>query len=192
MFRVGFSLGPVRWSRSVTWFLQTPKKGSASKRFIALSVHQVVESVLDGIPEDERLWVSRALNIWFHPLMFDTVNGGWINLLKVKRSGMLNRHFHPAPVCAYVIKGSWRYLEHDWIATEGSFVYAPPGETHTLVVGNNVEEMIAWFHVCGCRIYMDNQGKQVDYEDVHTKIRKTEDHARYHGLGPDFVKQMIR
>ena len=84
MFGVGFSLGPVRWSRSVTWLLQTPRKGSASKRFIALSVHQVVESVLDGIPEDERLWVSRTLNIWFHPLMFDTVNGGWINLLKVK------------------------------------------------------------------------------------------------------------
>ncbi len=25
-------------------------------------------------------------------------------------------------VVGYVIKGKWRYLEHDWVATEGSFV----------------------------------------------------------------------
>ena len=28
----------------------------------------------------------------------------------------------------YVIKGSWRYLEHDWVAEEGGFVYEPPGK----------------------------------------------------------------
>ena len=39
-----------------------------------------------------------------------------------------------ALVVGYVIKGAWRYLEHDWVAREGGYVYEAPGETHTLVV----------------------------------------------------------
>ena len=31
-------------------------------------------------------------------------------------------------VTGYVIRGRWKYLEHDWIAETGSFVYEPPGE----------------------------------------------------------------
>ncbi len=34
----------------------------------------------------------------------------------------------------FVLKGHWHYLEHDWVAEEGGYVYEPPGETHTLVV----------------------------------------------------------
>ena len=33
-----------------------------------------------------------------------------------------------------MIKGRWHYLEHDWVAEEGTFVYEPPGEIHTLMV----------------------------------------------------------
>ena len=62
-------------------------------------------------------------------------------------SGVLSRHIHPSWVTGYVIKGAWRYLEHDWVATEGSFVYEPPGEIHTLVVDNvaGQTEMITHF-----------------------------------------------
>ncbi|MGB0252355.1 MAG: cupin domain-containing protein [Paracoccaceae bacterium] len=45
----------------------------------------------------------------------------------------------------WVIKGKWHYLEHDWVATEGSYVFEPPGETHTLVVPEGVDEMIIFF-----------------------------------------------
>ena len=49
-------------------------------------------------------------------LNMNTTNGEWVNLLRVRRSGMLSRHLHPAPVHGYVIRGAWRYLEHDWTA----------------------------------------------------------------------------
>ena len=42
-----------------------------------------------------------------------------MNLLRVRRAGVLSRHRHPAPVHGYVIKSSWRYLEHVWVAREG-------------------------------------------------------------------------
>src|SRR5262249_55964278 len=104
----------------------------------------VIASVL---PEDERVWVPQAPNVWFRPLCLNASQGYWVNLLKVTRSGVLSRHRHTNPVHGFVLKGRWHYLEHDWVATEGGYVYEPPGETHTLVVPEDVAEMITLFQV---------------------------------------------
>ena len=32
------------------------------------------------------------------------------------QAGVLSRHIHPSWVTGYVIRGAWRYLEHDWVA----------------------------------------------------------------------------
>jgi len=72
-----------------------------------------------------------------------------MNLLKVTKSGVLLCHRHPNSVHVFVLKGRWHYLEHDWIAEEGSYVFEPPGETHTLVVPDDVDEMITHFQVNG-------------------------------------------
>src|SRR6266404_4920277 len=74
-----------------------------------------------AIPADERVWVPQSPGVWFRPLLFNTVQGAWANLLKVTRSGVLSRHRHPGPVYGYVIKGQWHYLEHDWVAAAGAF-----------------------------------------------------------------------
>jgi quercetin dioxygenase-like cupin family protein len=150
------------------------------------------EIVTLAVPEDDRVWVPQAPRVWFRPLMFNTVNGGWANLLKVTKSGVLSRHRHPAPVHGYVIKGSWRYLEHDWVAHEGSYVYEPPGETHTLVVDEGIQEMITFFNISGAMIYVDEDGRQMGYEDVHTKIAMCRAHYREVGLDEDYVRQFIR
>jgi quercetin dioxygenase-like cupin family protein len=63
-----------------------------------------------------------------------------MNLLKMRKSGVLSRHRHPQAVHGLVLKGRWHYLEHDWVAEEGSYVFEPPGETHTLVVPDDVDE----------------------------------------------------
>jgi 2,4'-dihydroxyacetophenone dioxygenase len=150
------------------------------------------EIVALAVPEDDRVWVPQAPQVWFRPLFFNTINGGWANLLKVTKAGILSRHRHPAPVHGYVIKGSWRYLEHDWVAHEGSYVYEPPGETHTLIVDKDVEEMITFFNIFGAMIYVDEHGRQIGYEDVHTKIAMCRDHYRKVGLGDDYVRQFVR
>ena len=154
--------------------------------------HAVGQIVTAAVPDDERVWVPQAENVWFRPLMFNTVQGGWCNLLKVTRSGFLSRHRHPGPVHGYVIKGAWHYLEHDWVARAGSYVFEPPGETHTLIVDADVEEMITFFNISGAMIYVDETGQQVGYEDVHTKIEMCQRHYRQIGLGDRFVEQFIR
>lgn len=145
-----------------------------------------------AVPDDERLWVPQAENVWFRPLLLNRVNGEWVNLLRVRRSGVLSRHRHPAPVHGYVIRGSWRYLEHDWVAREGMYVYEPPGEVHTLVVDDDVPEMITLFHVSGALIYYDENDQPVGHDDVHTKIAMCQRHFAEVGLGDDFIEQFVR
>ena len=145
-----------------------------------------------AIPEDDRVWVPQAENVWFRPLCLNRSSGYWVNLLKVRKSGVLSRHRHPNPVHGYVIKGRWEYLEHDWVAETGSYVYEPPGETHTLVVPENVEEMITMFQVNGIMYYVDPWGKHMGYEDVFTKIDMCRAHYTKCGLGEDYVDQFIR
>ena len=145
-----------------------------------------------AVPQDERVWVPQAANVWFRPLCLNVSQGYWTNMLRVRKSGVLSRHRHPAPVHGYVIRGKWRYLEHDWVATEGSYVFEPPGETHTLVVPDDVEEMITYFQVNGVMYYVDPWGKATGYEDVFTKIDMCRRHFTDVGLGPDYVDQFIR
>ena len=152
----------------------------------------VPELALRAIPDDERVWVPQAPDVWFRPLLLNTVAGGWCNLLRVRRSGVLSRHRHPMLVVGYVIKGKWRYLEHDWVASEGSFVFEPPGEIHTLVVPEDCDEMITFFNIAGAMIYLDPAGRQIGYEDVFTKIDMCRAHYAGTGLGAAYVDQFIR
>jgi quercetin dioxygenase-like cupin family protein len=152
------------------------------------------EIAVQAIPDDERVWVPQAPDVWFRPLLLNTVTGSWCNLLRVRKSGVLSKHIHPSWVTGYVIKGAWRYLEHDWIAKAGSFVYEPPGEIHTLVVDDVVgeNEMITQFNIHGAMIYLDDNGKTTGYEDVFTKIEMCRKHYINVGLGTDYIDQFIR
>ncbi len=156
------------------------------------------EIAIPAIPEDERVWVPQAPLVWFRPLLLNTVTGSWCNLLRVRKSGVLSRHIHPSWVTGYVIRGAWRYLEHDWVAREGSFVYEPPGEIHTLVVdevaGGSCEmtEMITFFNIHGAMVYVDEAGQTTGYEDVFTKIAMCRSHYTEVGLGADYVDQFVR
>ena len=163
---------------------------SASPIFPALGIRP--EIAVRAIPDDERIWVPQAPDVWFRPLLFNTVNGGWCNLLRVRRSGVLSRHRHPMLVVGYVIKGRWKYLEHGWTAEEGSFVFEPPGEVHTLTVPGDCAEMITFFSIEGAMIYVDERGRQTGYEDVFTKIEMCRAHYRDVGLGAEYVDRYVR
>jgi quercetin dioxygenase-like cupin family protein len=154
------------------------------------------EIAIQAIPDDERVWVPQAANVWFRPLLLNTVTGSWCNLLRVRKTGVLSRHIHPSWVTGYVIKGAWRYLEHGWVAKQGAFVYEPPGEIHTLVVdeasAGEDQEMITFFNIHGAMIYLDEQGETTGYEDVFTKIAMCRAHYEACGLGDAYVDQFIR
>lgn len=149
------------------------------------------EIALAAIPEDERVWVPQAPGVEFRPLFLNTVIGQWLNLLRVRRSGIISRHRHPGAVFGYVLTGKWHYYEHPWVAEAGHFVYEPPGEIHTLAVPEDCDEMITFFNISGAMIYVDEAGHQIGYEDVYTKIDMCRAHYATNGLGADFVDQFV-
>jgi 2,4'-dihydroxyacetophenone dioxygenase len=146
----------------------------------------------DLFPDDERAWVPQSEFVSFRPLVFGVSQGFYVNLLRVRQAGVLSRHRHSGPVHAIVLKGSWHYLEHDWVATEGSFAFEPPGEVHTLVVPDDVDEMITFFHVTGTLVYVDPYGRATGYDDVFTKLELARSHYEAVGLGAAHADRYIR
>lgn len=161
----------------------------------------VIPSVYTGgmfpssLPEDDdpRVWVPQTDCLSFRPLCFCASQGYYVNLLKFKGGGVLGCHRHPSPVHALTLKGGWGYKEHDWHASIGTYVFEPPGETHTLIVDDDCEEMVAMFHVTGALIYVDpDTGGVTGYDDVFTKLEMARKWYEECGLGRDYADQFIR
>lgn len=148
------------------------------------------EIVETAVSEDPRHWVPAATKgVWMRPLLFDTVRGAWTNVVRIDMHGFISRHAHPSPVHGYVIRGSWHYLERDWRAEAGSYVFEAPGDVHTLT-GDGFSETLFW--ITGTLIELDNCGKAVGYADVFTRIEQAAAHFEKVGLGKDYIRRFIR
>ena len=146
----------------------------------------------DGLsPNDERLWVPNGPGRWSRPLCLNVSQGYWVHITKVTEAGIVSRHRHPAPVHGFVLEGKWRYLERDWEATAGSYLYEPPGDVHTLVVDEG-ESMKTLFHNSGALLYCDVDGDTIGSTDVFDRVQAARNHFEDVGLGSDFVKRFIR
>mmetsp|Transcript_4320 Transcript_4320/g.6591 ORF Transcript_4320/g.6591 Transcript_4320/m.6591 type:complete len:222 (+) Transcript_4320:88-753(+) len=150
-----------------------------------------------GETEDPRIWVPQTDCLSFRPLCFCTSQGYYVNLLKFKGGGVLGRHRHSSPVHALTLKGSWGYKEHDWNAKPGTYVFEPPGETHTLIVDEDCDEMVTLFHVTGSLLYVsededEDGGEVIGFDDVFSKLEKAKKWYAECGLGEDYVTQFVR
>lgn len=97
---------------------------------------------------------------------------------------MVNLYYRSCNCCLF------SDAEHSWRASPGTYVFEPPGETHTLLVDE--EEMVAMFHVVGSLLYLDEDDNIVGFDDVFTKLEKAKAWYTECGLGADFVMQFVR
>ncbi|MFT3972158.1 MAG: 2,4'-dihydroxyacetophenone dioxygenase family protein [Amaricoccus sp.] len=141
---------------------------------------------------EDGLWVPQAEGVWFRPLVLNVSQGYYVNLLRVRRAGVLSRHRHAGPVHAFTLRGRWHYLEHDWEAVPGSYAFEPPGETHTLVVPDDVDDTITLFHVTGGYVYVDPQGVAEGYEDVFTKLDAARSWCAEAGINPERIAEIVK
>ncbi len=165
--------------------------GSDSYARIPLPPEAAEQIFFNTDQEDERVWMPIGEGIYARPMLFIPVNGSWVTMIRADTIGVVSRHRHPAPVTGYTLEGAWGYLEHDWIARPGSFLFEPAGETHTLVVDPDVGHMKALFHNFGPLVYVDEKGEQVGYDDVFTRMEKFKAFYRENGLGEDFVDSLV-
>lgn len=145
--------------------------------------------------DNDRLWVPYADGVWFQPCCFNVTTGGFSVVLKALPGAKLGIHYHVGTVHGYTMRGHWRYLEHDWIAKPGTFIYEPAGEAHTLVVTHDSPEpALVLFVVEGGLIYLD---KAVDggfgaYEDGFTLLALCRKYYREAGLDTRELDVLIR
>jgi len=148
--------------------------------------------IQDAPTDDERLYVPFTETVSSRPLWISPSQNKWCDILYARSAGLVNRHYHPHEVFALTISGKWGYLEHDWTATAGDFVYETPGEAHTLVAYEHRDPMRVFFVVKGPLIWLDESGEPNGYFDVHNYIEMCRAHYEASGLGADVVAKLIR
>jgi quercetin dioxygenase-like cupin family protein len=145
--------------------------------------------------EDDRLWVPYADGVWFQPCHFNVTTGGFSVVLKGLPGSRIGTHYHVGTVHGYTLRGHWRYLEHDWVAKPGTFIYEPAGEAHTLVITeDSPEPMVALFIVSGGLIYLDKpeDGAFAAYEDGFSMLELCRKYYRQAGLDVSRLNELIR
>jgi quercetin dioxygenase-like cupin family protein len=155
------------------------------------SVNTVTEIIVDT-DLDNGVWVPFSPGTWFQPCLFDCSGGGFSNVFKIQPGAKIPKHYHTATVNGYTLRGSWRYLEHDWIAHPGTFIFEPPGEVHTLYVDEGGDIMITFFAVRGSLIYVDDNGNPIGYDDAFTLLELARRHFREMGLDLAELEAMVR
>ncbi len=145
--------------------------------------------------EDEKLWIPYAEGVWFQPCSFNLSSGSWSLVLKALPGASLGIHYHVGTVHGYTMRGHWRYLEHDWIAKPGTFIFEPAGEAHTLVINeDSPETAIVFFMIEGALIYLDKpvNGGFAAYEDALSALEFRRAYYRDAGLDLSKLDALIR
>ncbi|OIK08298.1 2,4'-dihydroxyacetophenone dioxygenase family protein [Bacillus sp. MUM 13] len=155
---------------------------------LALDLNQFTEKYTlpdQAIDVNEIPWVPTfegSDEVYFKPIRFDLTTGNWIHISKFKAGKGNTRHKHTGgPVFAYTLKGRWRYLEREWIAKEGSVVFEPPGDIHTLVVDGE-EDMVTLFSLSGVIQYFDEKGNVILNDDMFYRMKRYHDYCEQNNI----------
>lgn len=116
-------------------------------------------------------------------LKVEPVSGTFVTLLKAPGDLVLPKHHHCGTVMVYTIKGQWKYLEHDWTATAGSFVYETAATSHT-PVGAGEGEIITLNIQVGDSLFLDDKDTVIAVENWKTTLERYLGFCQSKGLTP--------
>jgi quercetin dioxygenase-like cupin family protein len=114
-------------------------------------------------------------------LRVDPVSGQVCVILSAPAGTVLGTHKHYGSVVVYTLKGAWRYLEHDWVARAGDFVYETAGSSHTFVVEPD-EATEAFIIVEGALEFIDESGNTIAIEDWRSMSQRYLDYCEQEGI----------
>lgn len=134
-----------------------------------------------GMSEEESPWVPFGDNAAIRHLAFDVRQNLYSNILWIKGPGVIGTHKHRGVVVMICLEGGARYLEYDWVAGPGSFMYEPPGLTHTLVSDHpQGTKLFGWMQ--GPIEFYDENGQFIETIDVWWFINHYESYCKANGL----------
>lgn len=116
--------------------------------------------------------------------------GYYINILRVRSSGVLSRHRHSGPVHAFTLRGRWRYLEHDRIATPGGLrIRAARRDAYSRRSGGRQGDGYILSRHRRVHLCRSLRRGALGYEDVFTKLEHAIKHYEAVGFGGDFMPE---
>ena len=119
--------------------------------------------------------------IFIKLIKVDPIRGEWTTLLKTPPYTELPMHHHSGTVMVWTVAGSWRYKEHDWVATTGSFVFETAASRHTpITVGD--EEVVTLNIVQGDWNVMSPEGAVLAIENWKSMVDRYLNFCKNHGL----------
>lgn len=140
------------------------------------------------VDTEQSPWIAFAPysdQVFFKLLKVEPVSGTFATLLKAPAGMRLPKHHHCGTVMVYTIKGQWKYLEHDWTAIPGSFVYETAASVHTPVAAGE-EEVVTLNIQVGDSLYMDDKDTIIAVENWKSAMQRYVDYHRSRGLAvPD-------
>jgi 2,4'-dihydroxyacetophenone dioxygenase len=119
--------------------------------------------------------------VFIKVLKVEPVSGTFVTLLKAPAGMQLPKHHHCGTVMVYTIKGRWKYIEHDWTAVPGSFVYETAASVHTPVALAG-DEVITLNVQVGDSLYMDDKDNIIAVENWKSVTKRHIDFHKARGL----------
>ena len=111
----------------------------------------------------------------------DPVRGEVVAGFRMPADADMAAHYHTGTVVVYTIRGSWRYVEHDWIARPGDVVYETAASLHKPVaVGDEEVETITI--TTGELLFLDDAGTIIARENAKTSLERYEAYCEANGL----------
>ena len=121
-------------------------------------------------------------NVGIKLLHVDQCRGEMALLMRVPAGTYLGVHNHRGRVVLYTIKGGWRYMEHDWVAREGDFVYETAGSAHSFQGESGGDDAELFVLLDGSLEFLDENGKVAAVEDWRTMLERLNAHCKAKGL----------
>jgi 2,4'-dihydroxyacetophenone dioxygenase len=172
---------------------QAPKTTLSAPPSTAYRIVAVPEPYSDviarhGVPgtfvsstEKESPWIPFGEKAALRHLAFDVRRNRFSNILWIKGPGVIGTHKHRGTVVMICLEGSARYLEYDWVAGPGDFIYETPGLIHTLVSDHpQGVKLFGWLE--GPIEFFDEHGSFVESLDVWWYIKHYETWCEQHGI----------
>ncbi|WP_024792861.1 2,4'-dihydroxyacetophenone dioxygenase family protein [Tomitella biformata] len=99
----------------------------------------------------------------------DVEAGMFVVKTRFQPGTVIPTHLHTGAVHGFTESGSWHYREYgaESLNVAGSYIYEPPGSTHTLEVASDITEVTdAIFIIHGALVNLDESGNLLNTVDA--------------------------
>lgn len=85
-------------------------------------------------------WAELAPGIEMKVMRQGAQSGRYTVMNRFVPGTVLPKHYHHGEVHAFTVSGKWGYLEYDWTAEAGDYIFEEVGTVHTLAVPEDAGE----------------------------------------------------